>query len=69
MTGNVQGKYVVAIDPLDGFSNIDVNVSIGTIFLPYTYGRSARVARWRPGAQRRFFAGWPGPDGGGLLSI
>ena len=26
------GKYVVAMDPLDGSSNIDVNVSIGTIF-------------------------------------
>lgn len=26
------GKYVVCIDPLDGSSNIDVNVSIGTIF-------------------------------------
>jgi fructose-1,6-bisphosphatase I len=26
------GKYVVMIDPLDGSSNIDVNVSIGTIF-------------------------------------
>ncbi len=26
------GKYVVSIDPLDGSSNIDVNVSIGTIF-------------------------------------
>ena len=25
-------KYVVAFDPLDGSSNIDVNVSIGTIF-------------------------------------
>src|SRR5689334_11619615 len=25
-------KYVVLIDPLDGSSNIDVNVSIGTIF-------------------------------------
>ncbi|MCR5886386.1 class 1 fructose-bisphosphatase [Hymenobacter sp. J193] len=34
-TGNVQGKYVVAIDPLDGSSNIDVNVSIGTIFSVY----------------------------------
>ncbi|MBT2559479.1 class 1 fructose-bisphosphatase [Hymenobacter sp. ISL-91] len=34
-TGNVQGKYVVAIDPLDGSSNIDVNVSIGTIFSIY----------------------------------
>ena len=28
-------KYVVAIDPLDGSSNIDVNVSIGTIFSIY----------------------------------
>jgi len=26
------GKYVVAFDPLDGSSNIDVNVSVGTIF-------------------------------------
>ncbi|MCE2495953.1 MAG: class 1 fructose-bisphosphatase [Flavobacteriales bacterium] len=26
------GKYLVSIDPLDGSSNIDVNVSIGTIF-------------------------------------
>lgn len=28
-------KYVVAIDPLDGSSNIDVNVSVGTIFSIY----------------------------------
>ncbi|MDA0980438.1 MAG: class 1 fructose-bisphosphatase [Bacteroidetes bacterium] len=26
------GKYIVLIDPLDGSSNVDVNVSIGTIF-------------------------------------
>lgn len=26
------GKYVIAFDPLDGSSNIDVNVSIGSIF-------------------------------------
>ncbi len=29
------GKYVVSMDPLDGSSNIDVNVSIGTIFSIY----------------------------------
>lgn len=29
------GKYVIMIDPLDGSSNIDVNVSIGTIFSVY----------------------------------
>jgi fructose-1,6-bisphosphatase I len=26
------GKYIIAFDPLDGSSNIDVNVNIGTIF-------------------------------------
>jgi fructose-1,6-bisphosphatase I len=30
-----KGKYVVLFDPLDGSSNIDVNVSIGTIFSVY----------------------------------
>lgn len=30
--GQAAGKYVVLYDPLDGSSNIDVNVSIGTIF-------------------------------------
>ena len=29
---NNDAKYVVLIDPLDGSSNIDVNVSVGTIF-------------------------------------
>ncbi len=29
------GKYVVTMDPLDGSSNIDVNVSVGTIFSVY----------------------------------
>jgi len=32
---NNHGQYVIAIDPLDGSSNIDVNVSIGTIFSIY----------------------------------
>jgi fructose-1,6-bisphosphatase I len=32
---NSSGRYVVAIDPLDGSSNIDVNISIGTIFSIY----------------------------------
>lgn len=29
------GEYVVAFDPLDGSSNIDVSVSIGTVFAVY----------------------------------
>ena len=30
-----ENKYIVLIDPLDGSSNIDVNVSVGTIFSIY----------------------------------
>ncbi|MGF1700702.1 class 1 fructose-bisphosphatase [Photobacterium makurazakiensis] len=32
---NRNSKYVVLMDPLDGSSNIDVNVSVGTIFSIY----------------------------------
>lgn len=32
---SIKGKYVVAIDPLDGSSNIESNVSIGTVFSVY----------------------------------
>lgn len=36
-------KYVVAIDPLDGSSNIDVNVAVGSIFGIYrTFNRNAQ---------------------------
>ncbi len=30
--GNPRGKYLLTFDPLDGSSNMDVNVSVGTIF-------------------------------------
>ena len=33
--GQHKNKYVVLMDPLDGSSNIDVNVSVGTIFSVY----------------------------------
>jgi fructose-1,6-bisphosphatase I len=33
--GTNENKYVILIDPLDGSSNIDVNVSVGTIFSIY----------------------------------
>ncbi len=33
--GGYNNKYVVLIDPLDGSSNVDVNVSVGTIFSIY----------------------------------
>ena len=35
MNKDNMNKYVVLIDPLDGSSNIDVNVSVGTIFSIY----------------------------------
>ncbi|GGZ37577.1 fructose-1,6-bisphosphatase class 1 [Echinicola pacifica] len=34
-TGHPEAKYIVIIDPLDGSSNIDVNISVGTIFSVY----------------------------------
>lgn len=45
---NKNSKYVVLIDPLDGSSNIDVNVCVGTIFSIYQRisktGTSATIA-------------------------
>lgn len=35
VAGNKNGNYVVAFDPLDGSSNIDINGQIGTIFTVY----------------------------------
>jgi len=35
VAANPSGKYVVAFDPLDGSSNIDINGQIGTIFSIY----------------------------------
>ena len=37
---NPQGRYLVCFDPLDGSSNIDVNITIGTIFAIYEYPSS-----------------------------
>ena len=39
------GDYVVLFDPLDGSSNIDVNVSIGTIFAIYRRTRADEVVK------------------------
>lgn len=51
------GNYIVCMDPLDGSSNIDVNVSIGTIFSIYRRlsprGEQARVADFlQPGVNQ-----------------
>jgi fructose-1,6-bisphosphatase len=46
------GKYVVTMDPLDGSSNIDVNVSIGTIFSIYRRVSTGPRPRWRISCNR-----------------
>ena len=35
-----RGKYLLVFDPLDGSSNVDVNISVGTIFSILTLPRS-----------------------------
>lgn len=61
-TGNNHGKYVVAIDPLDGSSNIDVNVSIGTIFSIYRrvtpIGTDPTLDDFLQGGRRQVAAGY-----------
>lgn len=49
--GNENADYLVAFDPLDGSSNIDVNVTVGTIFsvLPAPADKSGDAAFLQPG--------------------
>lgn len=51
------GAYAVAIDPLDGSSNIDVNVSIGTIFSIYPAADTPEASVLRP-ARDQIAAGY-----------
>lgn len=37
------GEYIVCVDPIDGSSNIDVNVSTGSIFSVYKKGKNHTV--------------------------
>ena len=55
-----KGKYVLTFDPLDGSSNIDANVSIGTIFSIYrqkTPGEGRSVGGYSP-AWKRYCSRW-----------
>ena len=40
---NENGKYLVAFDPLDGSSNIDCNITIGTIFAIYSLEKGQSI--------------------------
>jgi fructose-1,6-bisphosphatase I len=57
IVGNAEkGKYVIFVDPLDGSSNIDVNVTIGSIFSihrrPARTGGDLKQALHLPGSQQ-----------------
>lgn len=53
VTLNPQGTLALAIDPLDGSSNIDTNVSIGTIFAIHDAAQTPEASFLRPGRQMR----------------
>ena len=42
------GTYAVAIDPLDGSSNVNINLSVGSIFSIYPAERTAAQSFLRP---------------------
>ena len=55
--GEGDGQYIVLLDPLDGSSNIDVNVSVGTIFSIYRLpdgweGKPEMPAALQPGTEQ-----------------
>lgn len=56
VAANAAGKYVVAFDPLDGSSNIDINGQIGTIFSIYRaldlIPHSSELQFQQPGSQQ-----------------
>ncbi|WP_102223228.1 class 1 fructose-bisphosphatase [Acidimangrovimonas sediminis] len=56
-TLNPAGTLALAIDPLDGSSNIDVNVSIGTIFSIYAAADTPEGSFLRP-AEEQIAAGY-----------
>lgn len=51
VTLNPGGHLALAIDPLDGSSNIDTNVSIGTIFGLYPAAETPEASFLRPGRE------------------
>ena len=52
VAGNENGQYIVAFDPLDGSSNIDINGQIGTIFTIYKAREDVAASDERQFAQK-----------------
>ena len=54
--GSADGRYLLLFDPLDGSSNIDVNISVGTIFsilrLPEGVAADTTAAFMQPGVKQ-----------------
>lgn len=46
-TSHVDAPYLVCYDPLDGSSNVDVNITTGTIFAVYQYDENGRIENGR----------------------
>ncbi len=70
LTLNPAGHLALAIDPLDGSSNIDVNVSIGTIFSIFNAADGPAESFLRPGHEQ-IAAGYIifGPQTGLMLTL
>lgn len=67
---NPNGDLALAIDPLDGSSNIDVNISVGTIFSIFPANKEAEASFLRP-ASEQIAAGYfiYGPQTGLVLTF
>lgn len=49
---NPEGTLALAVDPLDGSSNIDVNISVGTIFSIFEARETGLASFQRPGREQ-----------------
>ena len=46
-TPYINAPYLVCYDPLDGSSNVDVNITTGTIFAVYQYDKNGKIENGR----------------------
>jgi len=60
VVANEGGEFLVIFDPLDGSSNIDINVTVGTIFsiLPSNGGNPAEEATYLQSGRKQLAAGY-----------
>ncbi len=70
-TLNANGKYVIFCDPLDGSSNIDNNISIGTIFSVLPFDKASAKNSLKQNGKSQLCAGFfvYGPQTTLILSL